>query len=113
MRTLRTETQNKGFVRIQSGYFFDSIFEPKTDDLSDLEPTRIAEAVEAFLSSYNPDDSQEIWLEKMRKGAELVGMHMRDYARVLRVKLTGKNRTPDLYAIMQVMGQDRVRSRLS
>ncbi len=36
-----------------------------------------------------------------------------DFARIIRVLLTGKNRTPDLWTIMQVMGPERVRKRLS
>ena len=102
----------------QYGYFFDELFEAEfkkriNEELSDVEPERIKAATLAFMSDYNFADSQEAWLEKMRKGAESVGMHMRDYARIVRVKLTGKNRTPDLYAIMQAMGEDRVRPRLS
>ena len=29
---------------------------------------------------------------------------MADFARIIRVKLTGKNRTPDMHSIMRVMG---------
>ena len=101
----------------QYGYFFDELFEEDfarriQEELKDLGSEQISGAIEAFLSNYDANDSQEIWLEKMRKGAESVGMHMRDYARILRVKLTGKNRTPDLYAIMQTMGPQRVEARL-
>ena len=35
-----------------------------------------------------------------------------DFATIIRVKLTGKTRTPDLYTIMQIMGEDRVQYRL-
>jgi glutamyl-tRNA synthetase len=35
-----------------------------------------------------------------------------DFAKVIRVKTTGKTRTPDLYTIMQIMGQQRVVARL-
>ena len=102
----------------QYGYFFDSLFaedfaKRTTEELKDLSPEVVSGVVQAFLSSYDPNDSQETWLEKMRKGAESAGLHMRDYARILRVKLTGKNRTPDLYAIMQTLGEQRVRDRLS
>jgi glutamyl-tRNA synthetase len=36
-----------------------------------------------------------------------------DFAGIIRVALTGKTRTPDLYTIMQIMGESRVRTRLS
>ena len=35
-----------------------------------------------------------------------------DYAKIIRVTLTGKTRTSDLYTIMQVMGEKRVNNRL-
>jgi glutamyl-tRNA synthetase len=96
----------------QYGYFFDDLFLRDTELLSDLEPAVIANVTQVFLSSYNPEDSLSTWLEKMRAASEQQEMNMRDFARILRVKLTGKNRTPDLYAIMQVMGDSRVRERL-
>ncbi len=101
----------------QYSYFFDNLYPEEfagrvAEELKDLPAETIQKVCETFLQDYDPADSAEIWLEKLRKGAESTGLHMRDYARILRVKLTGKNRTPDLYAIMQVMGQDRVRSRL-
>ena len=38
--------------------------------------------------------------------------HVGDISTVLRVKLTGKSRTPDLYEIMQVIGKDRLLKRI-
>lgn len=102
----------------QYSYFFDNLYPEEfadrvVEELKDLPADTIQKACETFLRDYDAADSSEIWLEKMRKGAESSGLHMRDYARILRVRLTAKNRTPDLHSIMQVMGQDRVRSRLS
>ena len=101
----------------QYGYFFDDLFGPHfatriTEELKDVEPAVIGFVCEGFLSTYSEDDDQDTWLTKMRAGAETTGMKLGDYARILRVKLTGKNRTPDLYTIMRVMGQDRIKSRL-
>ncbi|HNW23636.1 MAG TPA: glutamate--tRNA ligase, partial [Candidatus Dojkabacteria bacterium] len=35
-----------------------------------------------------------------------------DVAMVIRVTVTGRKQTPDLYQVMQVMGEDRVRERI-
>lgn len=103
----------------QYGYFFNELFETdfqqqgRQEHLSDIDNNVERAASEAFLSFYVPDDAQAAWLEKMRAAADNQSLSLKDYARILRVKLTGKNQTPDLYAIMQVMGLERVRARLS
>lgn len=102
----------------QYGYFFDGLFEadfkPRiSEELRDLTAEQISAASEYYLSDYAYEDTAEDWLAKTRAGAEATGLHMRDYTKIIRVKLTGKSRTPDLWTIQQVMGEARVRSRLS
>jgi glutamyl-tRNA synthetase len=101
----------------QYGYFFDGLFKEHfatriAEEFKDTDATTVAKVCEAFLESYNVQDTQEEWLGKFRAAAESVDMKLGDFARVVRVKLTGKNRSPDLYAILQVMGIDRVKNRL-
>lgn len=73
------------------------------------------------------DDSQQ-WFGKMKDLAEEVGYarevkiwkkakeewpgHVGDVSTAIRVGLTGRRNTPDLYQIMQVMGTDRIKERL-
>ncbi len=100
------------------GYFFDEIFEldfqqqGRSELLADIDDNIEQAASQAFLATFNPADDQATWLEKMRASAKSQNMSLKDFARILRVKLTGKNRTPDLYLIMAVMGVDRVRQRI-
>lgn len=119
----------------QYGYFFDNIFDRDFKQqginafLSDLSPEVVSSAVVGFLGTYNVDDDQVTWFDKLKAAAEKAGFatdnkaykadpesfkgNTADFARIIRVKLTGKNRTPDLWTIMQVMGPSRVESRLS
>ena len=102
----------------QYGYFFDGLFSehfaPRIgEELKDVDPALIVRVCETFLRSYNPADNQETWLAAFRQNAESVDMKLGDFARIIRVKLTGKNRSPDLWAVLQTMGEERVRSRLS
>jgi len=115
------------------GYFYDDIylkeFAPKiSDELADFAPEVINEVVKNFNDSYNPNDDQQTWFNKVKEAAEKSGFatdnkafkanpelfkgNVADYAKILRVKLTGKNRTPDLYTMMSVMGANRVKSRI-
>ncbi|MCD8149981.1 MAG: glutamate--tRNA ligase family protein [Clostridiales bacterium] len=77
---------------------------------------------------YNPSDDSGQWFDRMKDLAERIGYarevkiwrkakdewpgHVGDVSTALRVGLTGRRNTPDLYQIMQVMGEDRVRARL-
>jgi glutamyl-tRNA synthetase len=102
----------------QYGYFFDELFTEHfttriADELKDLKSEIINKACDTFLTTYDPKDNQEEWLSKFRKNAEDMNMKLGDLAKIIRVKLTGKNRTPDLYTIMQVMGIDRLKVRLT
>ncbi len=77
---------------------------------------------------YDPADDSQLWFEKMKDLAEKTGYarevkiwkkakdewpgHVGDVSTAIRVGLTGRRNTPDLYQIMQVMGTDRIRRRL-
>jgi len=115
----------------QFGYFFDELFKEhfagrRDEELKDLKTDG---ACEAFMDTYDENDTQEEWFEKLKSAADKAGFSsdmkefkanpdsykgsLADFAKIIRVKLTGKNRTPDLWAIMKVMGIERVKSRLS
>ncbi len=80
-------------------------------------------------SYYDPADDAGQWFERIKDLAERLGYarevkiwkqdpdrwpgHVGDVSTALRVGLTGRRNTPDLYQIMQVMGAERVRARLA
>jgi len=113
--------------------FFDDSFSLSAEDARALLPylnaDELAALVRDFLESYDPSDDKEIWFDKIK---ELGGDHgfalrpkdykkdpeafkgtVADVAKVFRVLLMGRERTPDLYSIMQVLGTESVRSRVS
>lgn len=87
-------------------YFWDDLFVPNTeyDFNKDL--------LSAFLSSFDICDDKDAWWAKIVAIAADKGVKNGDVAMNLRVALTGRTNTPDLYSIMQVMGADRVISRI-
>lgn len=118
----------------QYGYYFDELFVPHFaprihDELKDFDDTVIANVCTQFLSTYAITDDQTTWFEKLKAAADKTGFALdnkaykahpenylgtvADFARIIRVKLTGKNRTPDLHTILKVMGIDRVKNRLT
>ena len=65
-----------------------------------------------FLNAFDIADDKDTWWNKIVKIASDLGMKNGDVAMALRVAITGRTNTPDLYSIMQVMGAERVRKRV-
>jgi glutamyl-tRNA synthetase len=119
----------------QFGYFYDDIYalDVLPQALCNLDETVSTEdqatACAAFLDNYEHSADKDTWFENMKRAAEQAGYALdrkemkanpdkykgglADFAGIIRVRLTGKTRTPDLWTIMQIMGEERVRSRLS
>lgn len=120
-------------VKIEIEYFFDESFKITKDEvmniLSDTNVDIAKNIVSTFIESYDEKDSREEWFEKVKKisrnndyaentkefknNPEKYKGNVADVAKIFRVLLTGKAQTPDLYSTMQVMGRERVFSRLS
>ncbi len=82
---------------------------------------------EYITSYYNKEDTKQIWFDKMKDLAEKLGYarevkeykqeperykgHVGDISTVLRVALTRRANTPDLYEIMQIIGEERIQKR--
>ena len=110
------------------GFFFDEIF--KVIDAYDekFDKADIRTALTSFLASYDPADDMNVWFEKIKDVARSIGYaddmkaykadptvfrgSVADVSMFLRVAVTGKLNSPDMYAVMQVMGADRVRARI-
>ena len=76
---------------------------------------------------YNENDDKQTWFDKIKDLSEELGFarevkefkqepekwpgHVGDISTVLRVALTSRSNTPDLYEIMQVLGKDRIEKR--
>ena len=81
-----------------------------------------------FDKYYNEADDKQTWFDKMKDLAEELGYarevkeykanpdnykgHVGDISTVIRVTLTGRCQTPDLYEIMQVLGIDEIKNRI-
>jgi glutamyl-tRNA synthetase len=77
---------------------------------------------------YNESDDKQTWFDKIKElsgemgyakevkefkaNPDMYKAHVGDVSTVLRVALTGRTNTPDMYEIMQVLGKERVIKRL-
>lgn len=120
------EVQDKIF------YFFDELFYKETADQVELPKTltlaAAKEVIKVYMNKYKADaSSQEEWFEDLKAiGLELgycgnkkeykanpdqyKGM-ISDVAGSVRVALSHRSNTPDIYTIMSILGQDKVKER--
>ncbi len=90
----------------------------------------IKKIVTEYITNYfDINDDKQTWFDKMKDLAEKLGYarevkeykanpenykgHVGDISTVIRITLTGRANTPDLYEIMQVLGEKEVLERLS
>lgn len=108
-------------------YFFDESF--RIEDSYPAEASADAETIlRAYLDSYDHSDDNEIWFSKIRSIAAELGYaakpkdykkhpeeykgHVGHVSTVIRIALMGRATSPDVWAIQQIMGEDKVRSRI-
>ena len=108
--------------------FFANTDEYEFDKISNKE--EIKKILDLYMSKYYDEaDDQQTWFNKMKDLAEEMGYarevkeykqnpdnfpgHVGDISTVIRVAITKRRNTPDLYEIMHVLGKDSVEKRLN
>lgn len=87
-------------------YFFDELFVPNTE----FEFNK--NVLDSFCAGFDINDDKDTWWKKIVQIANDYGLKNGDVAMNLRVAITGRTNTPDLYSLIQVMGNDRFVARL-
>lgn len=102
--------------------------QPKEYDYDKINGEEAKKVIAEYLKIYDISDDKDTWFNKMKDVAEKCGYarevkeykaepekwpgHVGDVSGVIRVAVTGRKNTPDLYEIMQVLGKEEVISRL-
>lgn len=117
-------------VRSQIWYMYDELFKGvdyEWDTISD--PNEIKTILNTYITKYyDENDDKDTWFNKMKELSIELGYagevkqykenpeqykgHVGDISMVLRIALTSLKMTPDLYAIMQLLGKDRIKERI-
>ena len=109
-------------------YMYDELFEPDYEWMKITDKSEIKNIIHTYINDYyDLSDDKDTWFNKIKELAESLGYaaNMKDYkknpdnykgnvadiATVIRVALTGKKNTPDLYEILKIFGVDRIKSR--
>lgn len=115
-------------VRDYISFFYDDMFEYKDTLPENISAGDAVMILEKYKGIYHSDDESEIWFERIKKLADELGYAMRpkdyknepekykghvgDVSMVLRLAVSGKQCSPDMYSIMRILGHDRVIERL-
>ena len=113
-------------------YLYDEVFftkehEDEWQNITDKE--EIKKIITEYLNVYDENDDKDTWFNKVKDVAEKFGYarevkeykknpenykgHVGDISTVIRVALTGRRNTPDLYEILKNLGKERIEKRFA
>ena len=113
-------------------YMYDDKFvklDLEYEDTKITDKNEIAKILKLYLSKYfDINHDKQTWFDNIKELAEKTGYarevkmykqepekwpgHVGDISTVIRVALTGRTNTPDMYEIMQTLGEERVKQRI-
>ena len=114
-------------ARDYMGFFYDDYLESPVFDQKFSRET-IADVLTRFLEGFDPADDSAVWFDKVKAITEAIGFTtdmkaykldpaafpgtVADVSTFIRLAVTGKTNSPDLYTVMQLLGPDRTAERI-
>ena len=118
-------------VRSYLGYFYDGWFEEYTKDgyefPENMSNDNVIAVLQTYKVAYNKADDKDAWFDRAKDAAEMLGFardaktykkdkesykgHIGDFMSIVRVAIAGRKNTPDLYELLDVMGEERLKAR--
>jgi len=102
-------------ISTQLDIFFDELLEKEAieDIVEKVSKEKQNEILKEYIQIYDINDDQTQWFEKVKVLASKLGYEkVGDVAMVIRVALTHRTKSPDLYQVMKVLGKEKVIQRL-
>ena len=110
-------------------YMYDETFSPDYTLCGNATADLAAKVLKIYKNSFDINDDKDSWFERIKAICPEVGCtpnvkeykqspeafagHVGDVSTVIRVALTGRTNTPDLYSITKLLGKQRVAERLN
>ena len=108
--------------------YFDYMFdEPKTSELDEADKANFVEFIERYSNGYKVEETKEEWFANVKAVAEELGYatdnklykanpeaykgNTAKACEFVRIALTGRKNSPDLYEIMKILGNEKVTAR--
>ena len=109
-------------------YFFDETFEYESEWPAEVSAEDRKEILRRYIEGYDPADDNAAWFEKIRgitadlgyaikpkdykKNPDSYKGHVGHVSGVIRIAVTGRANSPDLWTIQQIMGPEMVKARI-
>ena len=116
-------------VREAFSFMFDELFKAEYDEIPNVSKEDIAGILETYADTYTEYPDNNEWFNSLKDVAEKHGFarevkeykanpdafkgHVGDVSNIIRVAITGRTKSPDLYSIMKTLGKDKVLNRIS
>ena len=114
-------------LRAYMAFFFDEYF-AKEADYPEFDASDISGILRDYAEIYDETDDQNAWFEKIKALSEKYGFcpdtkqykadptafkgHVGDVSMILRVAVTGRQNSPDMFEVMRILGKAKVCERL-
>jgi glutamyl-tRNA synthetase len=111
------------------GFFFDEYFEVECPYPEKFTKEDICAVFDGFLESFDESDDMNVWFDKIKAVATANGYttdmkaykadpdafkgNVADVSMFLRLAVTGKVNSPDMYSVMQILGKEKVTERIN
>ncbi len=109
-------------------YFYDEIYSPDYTMPENISSDDAKAILETYKNTYNQSDDKDMWFSRIKdmceglgftpnvkeykKNPEMFKGHVGDVSTVIRIAITSRRNTPDLYSIMQLLGEEKVMERI-
>lgn len=110
-------------------YFFDELYTADYTMPENVSNEEAAAILKKYLEVYSHSQDKDGWFDTVKSICEPLGYtpnvkeykknpeaykgHVGDVSSVIRIAVTSRRNTPDLYAIMQLLGEEKVRERIA
>ena len=117
-------------IKKEFNYMYDELFTDVNYDFQKItDMSDIKEILDAYSEVYDENDDKEAWFNKCKELCDKLGYasdmkaykenpdaykgNVADLTTVIRVGLTGRSQTPDLYELLKLLGKDKVKERFN
>ncbi len=116
-------------VKNYMSFFYDSLFTPVDSIPDSFNSADVRAVLDCFKATYDDTVEQSAWFDNIKSIASQNGFcpdmkqykaspdsykgSVADVSMFLRVAVTGRTNSPDLYEVMQILGKERVLARIS
>ena len=117
-------------IKKEFNYMYDELFTDVNYDFQKITSmSDIKEILDAYSEVYDENDDKEAWFNKCKELCDKLGYasdmkaykenpdaykgNVADLTTVIRVALTGRSQTPDLYELLKLLGKDKVKERFN